>query len=57
MKLARGNYRTVPAQFYGTPKEVWDFPCGKLRGDTALRRARGFLSANRELLILRFVEL
>ena len=23
--LKRGNYKATPGEFYGTPKEIWDF--------------------------------
>ncbi|MCI0432039.1 MAG: M4 family metallopeptidase [Gemmatimonadetes bacterium] len=47
-KLHKGTYRTVPGEFYGTPKEVWGFrsPARRNRPEAV---AREFLGANTTL--------
>ena len=49
MKALRAKeVRTVPGQYYGTPKELWGFRSAPGRGGPS-RIAREFLRANREL--------
>ncbi len=50
--LRKGSYRTVPGEFYGTPKEVWGFRSAarKARPESI---AREFLDANAKLLGIR----
>ena len=50
--LREGSYRTVPGEFYGTPKELWGFRSARGSG-SAMQVAREFLRANQELLGLR----
>ncbi len=48
MRLKKGAYKSVPGEYYGTPKEAWGFITPGNRGaPTAV--ARAFLDANREL--------
>lgn len=47
--LRRGSYKTVPGEFYGTPKELWGFRSPRSRGRPA-DIAERFLLANAELL-------
>ncbi len=47
--LARGSYRAVPGEWYGTPKEIWGFHV-QSRSTSAVEAARDFLSANARLL-------
>ncbi|MEJ2153602.1 MAG: hypothetical protein P8Y29_11850, partial [Gemmatimonadota bacterium] len=47
--LRRGSYKTVPGEFYGTPKELWGFRSPRSRGRPA-DIAERFLHSNAELL-------
>lgn len=52
LRLKSGTYRAVAGQHYGTPKEIWGFETGSVRGRPATAAIR-FLRANSELLGLR----
>jgi hypothetical protein len=46
--LKKGTYRTVPGEYYGTPKEIWGF---RRKGTGKPRQiAKDFLAANADLL-------
>jgi len=52
MRLKRGSFKRETAEYYGTPKEVWNFRTRFGRG-TATAIARRFLKDNAELFKLR----
>ena len=43
--LAKGSFKTVPGESFGTPKELWGFRSPRGKG-SALKIARDFLDAN-----------
>jgi len=47
-KLKRGQYKKVPGEFYGTPKEVWGFQT-KTDSRSPQEIARSFLKVNTDL--------
>ena len=47
-RLKRGQYKSVPGEHYGTPKEVWGFRTPATRGSPQ-SAARAFLAANADL--------
>jgi len=46
--LRRGRYRAIEGEYYGTPKEIWDFRY-PTRGRTDVARALGFLEEHASL--------
>src|SRR5882672_463447 len=50
-KLKRGDFKSEPGEFYGTPKELWGFETGP-SSTSSEGIARSFLKANTGLLKL-----
>jgi len=49
VRLARGRYKSVRGEYYGTPKEVWGFRAARAAPTSPEQAARTFLATNTEL--------